>query len=253
MEMLRGLFLRVFGFDGEEFDPDSIPSVKPVSEPLTVGKGGKSLKVIVLSDTHMQFPKDIPDGDVLIHCGDFINAIGSSEKDIHDFNEWLGLQMHKEKIIICGNHEVPLKDKKIEYIQKIFTNATYLQGTTHQLECGLTVFGSPYTHSRSIIYRANAFSVDRSTIDKEFSKIPDNVDIVVTHVPSLGILDKTHVDSHVGSSSLLNNILKTKPLLHVCGHNHDQTGAVWLNETLVVNAAQAGSYHGPFEITIQYN
>jgi len=50
--------------------------------------------------------KDIPDGDVLIHAGDF-SKIGSLE-EIQKFRSELESLPHKYKVFIAGNHDVTL-------------------------------------------------------------------------------------------------------------------------------------------------
>lgn len=47
---------------------------------------------------------DVPDGDLVIHAGDFTLFNGSTF-DIWDFNAWLGWLPHKRKVLIPGNHD----------------------------------------------------------------------------------------------------------------------------------------------------
>ena len=49
--------------------------------------------------------------------------------------------------------------------------------------------------------------------------IPDDIDIVVTHNPPLGILDE-----NMGSTNILNFIMKAKPKYHLFGHIHSTAG-----------------------------
>ena len=61
------------------------------------------IRVVCISDTHNQISKmthDFPDGDILIHAGDFSEAGHISE--VKAFNEWLGSLPHKHKIVIAG-------------------------------------------------------------------------------------------------------------------------------------------------------
>ena len=52
--------------------------------------------------SHMR--KKLPDGDILIHAGDFTRCGHLSE--VREFNAWLKSQPHKHKIVIAGNHEL---------------------------------------------------------------------------------------------------------------------------------------------------
>ena len=45
----------------------------------------------------------LPDGDVLIHCGD-ATGLGSLNEFV-DFNRWMSEQPHKYKIFVAGNHD----------------------------------------------------------------------------------------------------------------------------------------------------
>ena len=61
------------------------------------------IRVVCVSDTHNQISKvthNFPDGDILIHAGDFSEAGHISE--VKAFNEWLGSLPHKHKIVIAG-------------------------------------------------------------------------------------------------------------------------------------------------------
>ena len=61
------------------------------------------IRVVCVSDTHNQTSKmthDFPDGDILIHAGDFSEAGHISE--VISFNKWLGTLPHKHKIVIAG-------------------------------------------------------------------------------------------------------------------------------------------------------
>lgn len=64
-------------------------------------------RIVCISDTHSMtshMAKGVPDGDVLIHAGDFTRCGHMSE--VRQFNKWLGTLPHKHKIVIAGNHEI---------------------------------------------------------------------------------------------------------------------------------------------------
>ena len=64
------------------------------------------MKIIFISDTHTlhgQMLEKIPDGDVLVHCGDVSSrGVGS---EIDNFFFWFSSLPHKNKIFIAGNHD----------------------------------------------------------------------------------------------------------------------------------------------------
>src|SRR5690606_28258558 len=60
-----------------------------------------------------------------------------------------------------------------------------------------------------------------------WDKIPNNVDILVTHGPPFGVLDKTYYDNkNVGCEILMQKIQMVRPVLHVFGHIHECRGVV---------------------------
>jgi 3',5'-cyclic AMP phosphodiesterase CpdA len=63
------------------------------------------LVLAALHSLHDQIKRtDVPDGDVLIHCGDFTNK--GKLDEIRAFDEWLGTFPHPIKLVIAGNHEL---------------------------------------------------------------------------------------------------------------------------------------------------
>ena len=57
------------------------------------------MRLVVISDTHGLHNRieDLPDGDVLVHAGDFMNS-GYDLRDILSFNRWLGEQPFKHSV-----------------------------------------------------------------------------------------------------------------------------------------------------------
>jgi len=209
---------------------------------VVVPSATATLRIVCISDTHMIHKElVVPDGDVLIHCGDF-TKYKSSKSDIVPFNEWLGTLPHKVKIVIGGNHDNCLPEKNIEKCQKLLSNATYLQDSGITVE-GVKIWGSPWQPSRGLFKRANAFSTSVPKIIKRWQMVPDDTDILITHVPPLGILDLSHHGNKVGCPDLRNHcITKIKPKVHLFGHCHDETGAVQYesedSSILFLNVAQ---------------
>jgi predicted phosphodiesterase len=62
------------------------------------------MRIVAISDTHGKHNElDVPDGDILIHCGDF--TMKGLMSETNDFIDWFEKQPHPNKILICGNHE----------------------------------------------------------------------------------------------------------------------------------------------------
>jgi predicted phosphohydrolase len=77
-----------------------------------------------MSDTHeLHRELDVPDADILIHCGNF-TMFSRSIKAVGDFNQWLGELPHRHKIVVPGNHELFLEADPKK--RSLLTNAIIL-------------------------------------------------------------------------------------------------------------------------------
>ncbi|KAL9656448.1 hypothetical protein ABK040_005213 [Willaertia magna] len=209
----------------------------------------KSLKFIVISDTHNKHDYlNIPDGDILICCGDISCSEndGSSLQDLKNFNNYLSqITQVKHKIVIAGNHDKSLTKFTKEQIQtEIFTNATYLQDSFVIID-GIKIYGTPFVPATSALQASlNPFYKSEQTLMASvFSKIESDTNILVTHCPPYGILDKNNNGTvmHYGSKSLVERIKELKDLkVNVFGHVHGGYGYVEENNVTFVNAACDG-------------
>ncbi len=184
-------------------------------------------RIIVLSDTHRKhrdFGK-LPDGDVLVHCGDWSNW-ASCKNDTEDFNAWLKDQPHALKIVVAGNHEINLSSGTAKKNQSIVSNAVYLQGQEF-IANGIKFWGGPWNPARGFTKRANGFSVSSEECARNWSRMPEDVDILITHCPPYGVLDrkdKNQTISYMGCPQLLDNIIRVTPTVHMFGHCHYESG-----------------------------
>jgi len=180
----------------------------------------------------------VPDGDILIHAGDF-TMFSKSAAAILDFNDWLGKLPHRWKIVVPGNHEFFLETDPFQ--RKLLSNATVLIHEAVEI-MGLRIWGSPTTPLYGGAFGLSS-AADRA---KLYGKIPDDVDILVTHGPPHGILDQSPVNPHhAGCPELLKAVKKLKPKLHVFGHIHSAHGTLSTDDTLYVNAALLGPDDDP--------
>jgi Icc-related predicted phosphoesterase len=153
------------------------------------------LRIVCISDTHGQHTKlSVPDGDVLIHAGDF-TAFGERPKEIIDFNQWAGKQPHQHKIVIAGNHD-SMFERHPGAARELLGNAIYLENSATEL-AGLKIWGSPVQPE----FNNWAFNIARGAAIRRYWKmIPTNTDVLVTHGPPFGVLDKAHPSSaHLGA------------------------------------------------------
>ena len=206
------------------------------------------MKVICISDTHTKHRElKVPNGDILIHAGD----IGGRDINTYiDFNKWIGDLPHKYKIIIAGNH-----DSYIYYnptsTRRILTNCIYLENESCIIE-GLKIWGSPISPT----FKDWFFMANRGDeISKYWDLIPKDTDILITHSPSLGILDKMDsTKESLGCWDLKRKIQKIKPKLHIYGHIHGAYGIYKGKYTTYINASSTNEFYEivnkPVEIEI---
>jgi predicted phosphohydrolase len=189
------------------------------------------LRLVCIGDTHGFHRKlTLPPGDILIHCGDFM-VNGSSTEEIDDFNVWLGTLPFRHKLVVAGNHDL-LFDQQPELARAHLTQAIYLEDSGVTLE-GLKFWGSPVNS----VGDGWAFARERMVkIQKHWDRIPDDIDVLITHEAPYGTLDKTHILArHMGCQYLTGALLRIKPRLHVFGHIHGGYGreSAWNRVTLV--------------------
>jgi predicted phosphodiesterase len=102
------------------------------------------MRLVITSDTHGRHDllPDLPDGDVFIHAGDFMNS-GLYPEEILSFNRWLAKQPILRRVVCGGNHD-RLFQNTPDFARQLLTNATYLENTGVTID-GVSFWGSPYT------------------------------------------------------------------------------------------------------------
>lgn len=208
------------------------------------------MRIVCISDTHEQLGKfDIPDGDVLIHAGDLTRCCRRLNKKYKLEAElrYLNQLPHKHKIWIAGNHEFICEDhpSKIYEMLRDFPTLTYLQDSSCTVNVGsekMVIYGSPWQP----VFHWWAFNLEPEFILKKWQQIPENVDVLVTHGPPLGILDSNSAGKNCGCEHLRNQILeRIRPRLHVFGHIHVAYGATDFDNIKFVNAAICDGQYTP--------
>jgi hypothetical protein len=225
-----------------EYDPTDPPQRPEV--PAT--------RFVCLSDTHSR-SFVVPPGDVLLHGGD-LTSTGTIE-DFERTMTWLYSLPHKHKIIIAGNHDLslhrdwyqsnfsrwhfqPVKaDPIIEMLKgSRAKNAgiVYLEDEKYEFDCNdrtWSVYGSPwspYFYNWAFNYRRPG----RENVDLDcpynatdiISSFP-KTDILLTHSPPFGVLDRTYSNQHVGCEVLSQRLQHLRPKIHLFGHIHEAHGA----------------------------
>lgn len=200
-------------------------------------------KITFISDTHNRhnhISSYLPGGDLLICAGDMTSM--GHEHEIINFCKWFDkIDNYDEKIFIAGNHDWGFQDNplKSKNIVESYKSITYLQddfiyvGEHPDL---IKIYGSPWQPE----FRNWAFNLPRMSdqLKDKWDNIPNDVDILITHGPAYGYLDKVIGGyENLGCELLLNKIKEIKPKIHVFGHIHSASGYIFDGNTHYINAS----------------
>ena len=85
-----------------------------------------------------------------------------------------------------------------------------------------------------------AFNLPRNgeSLKAKWDLIPTDIDIIITHGPAWGYVDKVIGQTqNLGCELLADRIKVVKPKIHVCGHIHSAYGYYFDGDTHFINAA----------------
>ena len=206
--------------------------------PILVHKGEQELpqdyvRVVCLSDTHCQLDEiKVPNGDILLHCGDFTRKGMLGE--VKSFAKSMKKLPHLRKYVIGGNHDlcidyscVGLKPKLTqEYVTEarsvLSSCCVYLENSGAEA-FGYNIWGSPYIPKKN----KAAFTLQRNSeqLISIRSLIPTNTNILMTHCPPRGYCDYSiKHQKPVGCDYLSSFIHGVFPHVSVFGHIHEGYG-----------------------------
>lgn len=206
------------------------------------------MKIVCLSDTHTRTDFQIPDGDILIHSGDA--TFTGNYKEVYEFSGWYSSLPHRYKIFTAGNHDWGFQ-KQPEVFRSMMKDSgiIYLEDSEIEIE-GIKIYGSPWQPE----FNSWAFNLSRydGELAEKWSKIPDDTQILITHGPPKGILDRTlgyeeitpsgmssyDPPRHVGCYDLFDRIYQLKSLrLHIFGHIHAAYGVEKVGNVTYANSS----------------
>lgn len=189
------------------------------------------MKIVCISDTHEKHRQvKLPAGDILIHAGDY-TWVGDPGPTL-DFLEWFEAQPFEHKITVCGNHDFYFEDKNNLSVLR-GRKCHFLMNESVRIGSNLNVWGSPFTPR----FMDWAFMAGPEKIAAIWAGIPEGLDILITHGPPFGILDRTARGDRVGCPELLKAVQVKKPKIHVFGHIHEGYGIVERGGTIFINAS----------------
>lgn len=187
------------------------------------------MTLLHLSDTHGQHRKlgPLPKADILVHSGDFMSD-GSDQGELLDFLNWLRDLPYAHKVIVPGNHDLLMYKPPFPEGQA--------DGTLHILHnSSVCIMGLKF-HGLPMFIP----DIQSGAYFQAIENIPQDTDILVSHEPPLGILDrpKGHfLKPYPSHAELTERVREIRPRYHLFGHEHDTYGILKQDGTVFSNAA----------------
>lgn len=208
-------------------------------------------RITFISDTHNLHNRlDLVPGGVLCHCGDF--TLRGTHQEIKDFSKWWIAQAAKfsHTILIPGNHDGMVEKLDRSDIKDLFTpyrNQHYLVDDGIWIN-GISFWGSPWCPCS--YWKVAAYGCP--VLSQDWMNIPINVDVLLTHVPSKGVLDTTYGGDHPGCERLLDKLKTIDYKIHAFGHIHEARGTEQhpITGQLSINAAICDLNYNPVNAPI---
>ena len=201
------------------------------------------MRILALSDTHGQLGGiSLAEVDVAFFAGDVAPLKGRGPWHVYDQVKWMNGPFAKwcfswpecRIIVVPGNHDFfPIAKERFgdklsgkDLSLRLPENATMLVDSETVVESRdggkLHVYGTPWV---PIISHSWAFEAEHDRLKEKFSKIPEGLDVLVTHGPPRnGNMDVSMqwgaAGERYGSSELLEAVAEKKPKMLFCGHIH---------------------------------
>ncbi|MCC7510304.1 MAG: metallophosphatase domain-containing protein [Planctomycetes bacterium] len=193
------------------------------------------MRLVCISDTHGRHDHLLlPPGDVLVHAGDFC-GVGDAD-DIREFARWFHRQPFAHRVVVAGNHDLLFESDPVTALQLLRSGCPgvhYLHDSGVEID-GLRYWGSPWQPR----FMNWAFNLERGEPMRQvWARVPDEIDILITHGPPHGILDRTRHGDRVGCEELLAALPRIQPRVHIFGHIHEGAGQLKAGGVHYVNAS----------------
>lgn len=182
--------------------------------------------------------------DILLIAGDILPDDNQEGWFENTFTEWLEKVPASEVVFIGGNHDFFFSSDKFARGRDIKSKKViYLEDSGHNFR-GIKIWGTPWVENLP----QWAFSGEKDENRSNFEKIPEGVDIVLSHGPIKGVHDRAQ-NQNLGSSSLGGQIQRVAPSLFVSGHIHEEAGKRSdLGNTVFINAGLSDTNPEPIKI-----
>lgn len=233
------------------------------------------MEITCIADLHGFLP-ELPGGDLLIVAGDL--TARHTEREFYDFADWIRSQEYEDKIVICGNHDTWINLEadawdidnwcdtgEFEYLCDSGTEFEYEKQIDHPASTEhasidvlmyekkkIKIWGTPWTLTfPGINPHCTAFTGTEEELEAKFDMIPDDVDILISHGPPFGTLNKNIYGESVGSLRLTMALLNRPSIfLHIFGHIHESYGRKGPNipnkdERTFINCSHVNEHYQP--------
>ena len=202
------------------------------------------MRVMVTSDTHGRHRELELDGiDLLLHCGDVSNA--GTPRELLAFLGWVEeVERQGTRVLATpGNHDRCLDpgiwgdEHLLDRSPCFHVDRTLDLAQVHPSFSG-RIHLSPWTPTFGYGWGYNA---DRGeAIRRYWRAIPDELDVLLTHGPPRGVLDRTFLGVDAGCGELAEVVAQRRPRWHCFGHIHEAYGIHRGERTTFVNCSLEG-------------
>jgi Icc-related predicted phosphoesterase len=199
------------------------------------------MRLVAFSDTHGQHEEvTIPECDVVVFAGDACRY-GSRDEFI-EFVNWY-VKIPAVRILVPGNHDF-CTQKYLGFGKEACLNRGifYLADDFVTIN-GITFYGFPWTPP----YGNFAWMADEAEMYDKLKKISVDVDVMISHGPPAGILDRSRKTREFTGSSAIYRFITEEynwpnkrdrdVSLHIFGHIHENYGRNRSNGCLFLNSS----------------
>jgi Icc-related predicted phosphoesterase len=217
--------------------------------------GAKDMRIMAMSDLHGNFEGLDPSGaDVVVLAGDIAPLRGRGVWHVNDQKKWINKKFREwtqsypdvQFVVTPGNHDffpiahILFNDQGIDWSFDFSENVHFLGDCGTEIK-GVKFYGTPWV---PIISYSWAFEGEHDTLKRWFSKIPADIDVLITHsppyIPGSDVDRSIQTNSeHFGSGELTEAIIDKRPRFVFCGHIHTgQHGGVDFEGSRIYNVSR---------------
>ena len=207
----------------------------------------ESRLIVHMSDTHNLLKPHskklfFPRGDILIHSGNF--TLSGSAEEFERFDAWLKSvqDLYPIRIVVLGSKDVKQFGTQWLKMKSLLPHATHVCVNEQVTVYGIKFYAvgwHPGIKSNGTIRPGAASSTSLG-----YESIPHGIDVLVTHGPAFGVLDKVGgLKEHWGSRELVEAIRRVEPHVHLHGHIKESRGFVapFGKSPLVLNSSMTNT------------